>query len=171
MVLFVVMGVSGAGKTSLGAALAARLRCPFQEGDDLHPAANRTKMASGIPLTDEDRAPWLGRIADWINARPAGGHGVISCSVLKKAYRDRIIPDRRKAILVYIDGERERVRERLKYREGHFMPLKLLDSQYATLEPPGPDEHPVIVRTETPLDEQVRQVMAEARRRFPQLPA
>jgi gluconokinase len=137
--IVVMMGVSGSGKSSVGMALARRMGWPFAEGDDLHPTANRAKMAAGIPLTDEDRAPWLDRIADWVHAQ-AGAGGVVSCSALRRAYRDRLRqadPDLR---FVLIDPGRAELERRLGQRKGHFMPASLLDSQLATLERPGADE-------------------------------
>lgn len=140
------MGVSGCGKTTVGRRLAARLHWAFQEGDRLHPPANVAKMKSGQPLTDADRAPWLAAVAGAIDAwRRAGGHGVITCSALRRAYRRRIIGDREDVGLVYLQGSRDLIAGRLAARRGHFMPAGLLDSQLATLEPPGPEEHPITV--------------------------
>jgi gluconokinase len=145
-VIVVVMGVSGAGKSTVAALLAAALGCQFQEGDDLHPRENVEKMHSGIPLTDADRMPWLYKIADEIDGwRTRGECGVMTCSALKRSYRDIIIGDRSDVVLVYLKGSHELIRRRMIARHEHFMPVALLDSQFATLEEPTPDEHPIIV--------------------------
>lgn len=142
--VLVVMGVSGSGKTVVAEKLAERLHWPFQEGDALHPPANVAKMHAGTPLTDEDRWPWLDTIAAWIDARLAAGeNGIVTCSSLKRAYRDRIIGARPGVRLVYLYGSRDLLAARIGARRGHFMPASLLDSQLATLEPPTPDEHPI----------------------------
>ena len=143
--IVVVMGVSGSGKSTVAALLAAALGCQFQEGDDLHPPENVAKMRAGTPLTDADRMPWLHKIAEEIDGwRARGECGVLTCSALKRSYRDIIIGDRRDVVLVYLKGLRERIHQRMIARHGHFMPLALLDSQFATLEEPTPDEHPII---------------------------
>ena len=135
----VVMGVSGAGKSTIARRLAAELGWDFAEGDDLHPAANVIKMAAGEPLTDADRAPWLERVAGWIDAEIAAGrHGVITCSALKRAYRDRL--RRPQVVFVYLQVPRAELERRLAGRTGHYMPASLLDSQLDALEPPGEDE-------------------------------
>lgn len=146
--VIVMMGVSGSGKTSVGAALAARLGCGFEEGDTLHPAANIAKMRAGIPLDDADRAPWLDAVAAWIADRmAAGAGGVVACSALKRAYRDRLRRAGGAALrFVLIDPPPDVLRDRLGARTGHFMPASLLDSQLATLERPAPDEHALVVR-------------------------
>ena len=144
--IVVVMGVSGSGKSTVAALLAAALGCQFQEGDDLHPPENVEKMRSGTPLTDADRMPWLRKIAEEIDGwRARGECGVVTCSALKRSYRDIIIGDRRDVVLVYLKGSRELIHQRMVARHGHFMPVALLDSQFATLEEPTPDEHPIIV--------------------------
>ena len=145
-VVVVVMGVSGSGKSTVAALLAAALGCQFQEGDDLHPRANVEKMRSGTPLTDADRMPWLRKIAEEIDGwRARGECGVVTCSALKRSYRDIIIGDRHDVALVYMKGSRELIHQRMVARHEHFMPAALLDSQFATLEEPTPDEHPIIV--------------------------
>jgi gluconokinase len=142
----VVMGVSGSGKTTLAAMLAGRLGWPYRDADDFHPAANVLKMSSGRPLTDEDRAPWLAAIARWIDdQRAAGGHAIVACSALKRAYRDVLIGGRDDVRLVFLQGDRALVGARMAARRDHFMPTALLDSQFATLEAPTPDEQPVVV--------------------------
>ena len=144
--ILLVMGVSGAGKTSVGKALAQRLGWAFEEGDLLHPEANITKMRSGIPLTDADRAPWLAAVAAWIDERRRVGEpGVITCSALKRAYRRVVIGDRPEVRLVYLRGARDLIADRLARRSDHFMPPGLLESQFDTLEEPGPEENPLIV--------------------------
>jgi len=144
-IIVVVMGVSGSGKSTVAALLAAALGCQFQEGDDLHPPENVKKMRSGTPLTDADRMPWLRKIAGEIDGwRARGECGVLTCSALKRSYRDIIIGDRRDVVLVYLKGSRELIHQRMVARHGHFMPAELLDSQFATLEEPTPDEHPII---------------------------
>ena len=140
-VVLVLMGVSGCGKTTVGELLAQRLHWPYEEGDALHPPANVAKMHAGHPLDDADRAPWLAKVADWVDARlDAGECGVITCSSLKRSYRALI--DRRGAGVefVYLHGSRELIASRLAGRHGHFMPSTLLDSQFATLEEPAADE-------------------------------
>jgi len=145
-VIAVVMGVSGSGKTTVAALLAAALGCQFQEGDDLHPAENVEKMHGGTPLTDADRLPWLRKIAAEIDGwRACGESGVLTCSALKRTYRDIIVGDRAEVTLVYLKGSYDLIRRRMEARHEHFMPLTLLDSQFATLEEPTPDEHPVTV--------------------------
>jgi gluconokinase len=144
-VIVVVMGVSGSGKSTVAALLAAALGCQFQEGDDLHPRANVEKMRSGTPLTDADRVPWLRKIAEEIDGwRARGECGVVACSALKRSYRDIIIGDRHDVVLVYMKGSRELIHQRMVARHEHFMPVALLDSQFATLEEPTPDEHPIV---------------------------
>jgi gluconokinase len=142
----VVMGVSGSGKSTVGADLAVRLHGAYQEGDSLHPAANVDKMSHGIPLTDADRRPWLHAIAavidGWLARHEAG---VVTCSALKRAYRDILIGKRDGVTLVYLEGSHELIGQRMAARHGHFMPTALLDSQFATLEPPHPDEPHITV--------------------------
>lgn len=134
----VVMGVSGSGKTTLGRALAEGLAAPFQEGDDLHPPGNVARMAAGVPLTDADRAPWLDRVAAWLG----GGEGwrVATCSALKRSYRDRLRVEAPGLRFVWVDVPRGELARRITHRTGHYMPVTLLDSQIATLEPPAADE-------------------------------
>lgn len=142
--IVVMMGVSGSGKSSVGAALAERMGWPFEEGDDLHPPENRAKMSAGVPLTDADRAPWLDRIADWMHGRFGAG-GVVSCSALRRAYRDRLRDADPDVRFVLVDPGREELQRRLAARKGHFMPPALLDSQLATLERPDPDERVLVL--------------------------
>ena len=144
--IIVVMGVSGAGKSTVAAMLAGRLGWTYEDADWFHPQSNIEKMHSGQALTDEDRRPWLQKIAAWIAAtRDAGGHGVIACSALKRAYREILVSGHRDVRIVYLKGERELIARRFTLRHGHFMPVSLLDSQFATLEEPGKEEHPIVV--------------------------
>ena len=141
---YVIMGVTGSGKTTIGAALARALATPFLEGDELHPPANVQRMAQGVPLTDDDRRPWLLAIAQQLrDARRAGLGLVVTCSALKRSYRDllRSASGAGGALqFVHLTGDRDVIAERLAGRRGHFMPAALLDSQFATLEEPAPDE-------------------------------
>ncbi len=137
----VVMGVSGTGKTTIGTRLAHRLGWPFAEGDDFHSAANVAKMHAGQPLTDQDRWPWLQAIADWIGARErAGEGGVVTCSALKRSYRDLLRQGHPDVRFVCLVGSHDLLQARLSNRSGHFMPASLLQSQLDTLEPLQPDE-------------------------------
>jgi gluconokinase len=145
----IVMGVSGSGKSTIGGMLASRLHWEFEDADWFHPASNIEKMHQGIPLTDEDRWPWLDAVAAWIDAtRQSSGHGVIACSALKRRYRDVLIGDRDDVRLVYLRGEGALIARRIATRHEHFMPPKLLHSQFEALEEPGPDEHPIVVSIE-----------------------
>ncbi|HEX3804991.1 MAG TPA: gluconokinase [Solirubrobacteraceae bacterium] len=145
----IVMGVSGAGKSTVAANLSERLGWDLAEGDDLHPAANVAKMAAGLPLTDEDRKPWLAAVARWIDGELDGGRrGAITCSALKRSYRDQL---RRPGVLfVFLDVPRAELEQRLAHRAHHFMPASLLESQLAALEPPAPDEAAITVVAEDP---------------------
>jgi gluconokinase len=146
MTIAVMMGVSGSGKTTIARGVAKSLGWRLLEGDVFHPASNVAKMHAGTPLTDEDRWPWLRAIAYEIDAmRARGEQGVVACSALKRSYRDILIGDRTDVVLVYLQGSKALIAERMAARKGHFMPATLLDSQFATLEEPGPDEHPIVV--------------------------
>jgi gluconokinase len=144
--VIVVMGVSGCGKSTIASMLAHRLNWIFEEGDWFHPPSNVEKMHAGVPLTDEDRWPWLYGIAAWIDAtRRVGNHGTVACSALKRTYRDILAGERTDVRIVYLKGTRDLIARRLAARDGHFMPASLLDSQFAALEEPGPDEHAIVV--------------------------
>lgn len=162
--VIVVMGVASSGKTSLGERLAERLGWPFRDADSFHPPENVAKMSSAIPLTDEDRKPWLAAIAAWIDElRTRGDNGIVTCSALKKAYREVIVGDRPDVALVYLKGSRELIGQRMAARQHHFMPPALLDSQFATLEEPGADENPLVVQIEASKEALVEQVLRELR--------
>jgi gluconokinase/shikimate kinase len=140
-VVLVFMGVSGCGKTTVAAILAGRLGWRFEEGDALHPQSNIEKMEAGHPLTDDDRAPWLERVAEWVDERlDAQENGLITCSALKRSYRDVINRRGSGVVFVYLAGSKETIAARLAARHGHFMPSSLLDSQFADLEEPASDE-------------------------------
>jgi len=144
--ILLVMGVSGSGKTTVAKALAEQLGWRFQEGDALHPPENVAKMAAGTPLSDADRWPWLTAIAAVIDGwRAAGVSGIVTCSALKRAYRQVLVGDRADVRLVYLAGSKALIAGRMAARTGHFMPAALLDSQLATLEPPGAEEHPIVM--------------------------
>jgi len=160
----VVMGVSGSGKTTIAERLAAAEGWTLLEGDSFHPPANVAKMASGTPLTDADRWPWLRAIAAEIDAyRARGESAVVACSALRRAYRDVLIGERSDVRLVYLKGSRALIAERLRARKGHFMPPALLDSQFRTLEEPGADENPIAVEIGGTPDEIVRVIRESLR--------
>ena len=151
----VVMGVSASGKSSVGEALAARLGIPYVDADDLHPQSNVDKMAAGVPLTDDDRWPWLDAVA----ARLAEGPVVVACSALKRAYRDRLRASAPDTVFVHLTGDRRVLEERIADREGHFMPASLLQSQLDTLEDLGSDEAGFALDFAEPVDELVAQAV------------
>lgn len=143
--IVIVAGVSGSGKSTVGGLLAGRLGWPFTDGDCLHPAANVTQMASGVPLTDEDRLPWLHAIGEVMDRRIAAGQpGIVACSALKRTYRDLLLDGRPEARIVFLTIDRDVAALRLAARHGHFFDPRLLDSQFADLDPPEPDERAVV---------------------------
>ena len=142
----VLMGVSGCGKSTVGTELSRLLGWPFRDADSFHPPANIEKMSQSIPLTDDDRWPWLDAIAAWLDERVAKGQpGIVSCSALKRAYRARIRARREGVRLVYLLGSQDMIAARLAARTDHFMPPGLLASQFAALEEPGPEERALVV--------------------------
>jgi gluconokinase len=149
----VVMGVSGSGKSTIADRLGQRLNWTFEDGDRFHPASNVAKMSAGHPLTDEDRWPWLRAIANEIDrVCKSGQHAVIACSALKRAYRDVLVHGRNDVRIIYLKGTRDLIAKRLALRKDHFMPPGLLDSQFATLEPPDADENPITVSIDASVD-------------------
>jgi gluconokinase len=151
------MGVSGSGKSTVGAALAQRLRVPFADADDFHPPANVTKMTAGHALDDDDRQPWLEAIGEWLAAHP---DGVMTCSALKRAYRDTLRRHSPEAQFIHLHGDREVITRRQATRPGHFMPASLLDSQFATLEPLEEDERGFVVDVDQSVDQIVEAAVA-----------
>jgi gluconokinase len=162
--ILIAMGVSGAGKTRIGEMLAERLHCAFTDGDAFHSAANKEKMHHGIPLTDEDRWPWLKTIRAAIEEKQkAGETAVFTCSSLKRSYRDILRAGDKDVCFVYLKGSREVLAERLGHRTGHFFDPSLLESQLETLEEPGEDEAITVSIDLTPeriVDEVLKQVEA-----------
>lgn len=160
--ILVIMGVSGAGKTAVAEALVARLGWPFKEGDWLHPEANVAKMHAGVALTDADRQPWLEAVAAWIDERRTKHEpGIITCSALKRSYRNIIVGDRSEVRVIYLRGGHAVIAEHLAGRHGHFMPASLLRSQIDTLEEPGQDEDPIVVEIEHPIDRIVDEIIRQ----------
>jgi gluconokinase len=157
--LLTVMGVSGSGKTTVGAALAQRLRVPYADADDFHPPENVAKMSAGIPLDDSDRAPWLETIGAWLADHAASG-GVTSCSALRRRYRDVLRTGAPDQLFVHLDGTREVIARRVAGRPGHFMPVTLLDSQFATLEPLDDDENGLVLDLARSVDDLVTDYLA-----------
>lgn len=156
----VVMGVSGSGKSTVGAALAQRMRVPFADADDFHPAANIAKMSAGHALDDDDRFPWLESIGEWLAEHHDGG--VMSCSALKHEYRDQLRRHCADVVFLFLSGSAEVIRRRQASRPGHFMPAALLDSQFATLEPLGPDEAGIAIDVDQSIDAIVDEYVAQS---------
>lgn len=159
--IIVVMGVSSSGKSTVGAAVARRLHAPFLDGDGYHPPANVEKMRNGIPLTDKDRWPWLEALATALHtAADRKGVAVGACSALRRSYRDYLIKKAGEPILfVYLHGTREVIGERIAHRHHEYMPASLLDSQFATLEEPAPDENALTVEVTDPVETIAGQVV------------
>jgi len=160
--ILVVSGVSGSGKTTVGALIAGRLGWRFADADDFHPDANIEKMRSGVPLTDADRLPWLRAVAVWMDARIADGESaVVACSALKRSYRDLLREGHSDSVqIVFLDVPRAELERRLTSRHGHFFPERLLASQFATLERPTPDERVLIVPVTGDVGETADRVLA-----------
>ncbi|HXA59845.1 MAG TPA: gluconokinase [Streptosporangiaceae bacterium] len=154
--IIIVTGVSGSGKSTIGAMLAGRLGWEYAEADDFHSRANLEKMHAGHPLTDEDRWPWLKKIAAWIDEHH-DRNAVVTCSALKRSYRDLL--RRPETRLVYLDGSQELITQRLVARHGHFFPTALVESQFRDLEPPEPDEHALYVPIDEPATETVKKII------------
>ena len=157
----VVMGVSGSGKSTVGAALAQRLRVPFADADDFHPPASIAKMTAGVPLDDDDRHPWLETIGDWLAEHPAGG--VMSCSALKRTYRDQLRRHRPDVEFLHLSGSADVVARRQASRPGHFMPASLVNSQFERLEPLEPDEPGITIDVEQSVDSIVDEYVSRTR--------
>jgi beta-N-acetylhexosaminidase len=155
----VVMGVSGCGKTTIGALVAHELGVPFIDGDSLHPVENVAKMAAGIPLTDGDRWPWLATVGTELATAGAGGL-VLACSALRRSYRDAIRDKAPDAVFLHLHGSKDVLGARLEGRSGHFMPAALFDSQLATLEPLDADEAGFVIDISAPVDHIVTRSLA-----------
>ena len=156
--VLVVMGVSGTGKSTVAGILADRLGWELAEGDDLHPPENVAKMRAGTPLTDADRWPWLDKVGAWIRERAETGEpGIITCSALRRVYRDWLRGPG--VVFVHLAGSREEIAAQMSRRADHYMPLSLLDSQLATLEPLEPDEEAVVVGVDQSLEDEVNEIL------------
>ena len=154
----VVIGPSGSGKSTLGRTLAQALSLPFLEGDDYHPAANRAKMARGVPLDDRDRVPYLNALGQAIARQQHGC--VAACSALKRSHRERLRLYHPDLLFIWPRASRQELSHRMHDRPGHFMPPSLLESQLLAFEAPGPDENCIVLDAQSPLDDQVRAVVA-----------
>lgn len=158
--MVVIMGVAGSGKTTVGTLLSRHTGWAFVDADTLHPPENVAKMRAGIPLTDADRWPWLERVAAWIRERRAtGADGIVACSALKRAYRDFLRRADPKLYLVYLRGERTLIDARLGSRTHHFFPQSLVSSQFADLEEPQPDEHPITIYIGQPMPRIIEEIL------------
>ena len=161
--LYVVMGITGCGKSTVGEMLARKLGVEFVEGDDYHSRENVNRMAAGTPLTDEDRADWLRALANRIRVAKDSGSGIVlSCSALKKSYRDGLRAAAPEVRFIFLTGSRSLIEERIAARQGHFMPPSLIESQLATLEEPGHDEHAWLYEIQWSPDDIVTDIMARA---------
>lgn len=162
--VILLMGVAGSGKTTIGQRLARRLGWSFRDADSFHPQANIDKMTSGLPLTDDDRWPWLDAIAAWMDrCTETKQPGVVTCSALKYVYRTRLIGDRHEVRLVYLKGSRQLIAERMARRKNHFMPTTLLDSQFAALEEPRPSERALVVSVAMPPNRIIERIVSLCR--------
>lgn len=155
----VVMGVTGSGKTTVGTLLSERMQVPFADADDFHPESNKKKMAAGIPLNDDDRAPWLAILARWLDEHPSGC--VLACSALKRRYRDVLRRGGTDTCFLHLAGDPAVVTTRVANRKNHYMPVSLVQSQYDTLEPLEPDETGVVIDFDLPPDEIVERFLHE----------
>ncbi len=157
--VLIIMGVSGVGKSTIAEALAKKLGWQFQEGDALHPPSNVQKMHANIPLTDADREPWLAAIKHWIDARlEAHEPGIVTCSALKRKYRDFLVDGRPGVRILYLHSDERTIEDRISHRTGHFMPASMLASQLRTLEEPAQDEHPIVVEVAETVDRSVDEI-------------
>jgi gluconokinase len=158
--IVLVGGVSGSGKTTVGALLADRLHWPFADADGFHSAANIAKMRAGVPLTDSDRAPWLAAIIAWMDERIAAGESAVAgCSALKRSYRDQLLAGRPTAWLAFLEISRELAHARLAARHGHFFTVQLLDSQFAGLEPPQHEPRVLVLDAARPADQLAEEII------------
>jgi gluconokinase len=164
----IVMGVTGCGKTTVGALLAGRLGAVFLDGDDYHPPSNVAKMAKGTPLTDDDRWPWLDRLGDVVEEAVASqGRVVLACSALRQAYRARLAGAcKAPPLFVHLAGERDLIHQRMTARREHFMPVALLDSQIETLEPIQEGENAIVTPIDAPVDTMVSRILAELQHQY-----
>ena len=144
---YIIMGICGCGKTTVAQALQQHLHCPFAEGDDFHTQANRDKMGAGIPLNDDDRRPWLERLRDWMSEQAQHGahHTIVTCSALKRSYRDILRQAQGEVHFVHLSPPIEANRERMESRQGHYMKASMVDSQLAILEPLQSDELGIVI--------------------------
>ena len=158
--IVVVAGVAGSGKTTIGELLAGRLGCEFADGDSFHPPANVAKMQAGLPLTDDDRWPWLRAIVTWMDQEAAAGRSaVVACSALKRRYRDLLLSGSARPRMIFLVVPHDADAARLTGRQGHFFPAQLLDSQFADLEAPGPAEDPLVVSIDAAPEQVVQEII------------
>ena len=166
--IVIIMGVSGCGKSTIGKKLAQKLGCSFLEGDDFHPTENITKMKKGIPLTDQDRLPWLKKISEkCAHENNVGNNLVVACSALKKQYR-LILNNAHNYELVHLFGDLKTIKQRMSKRD-HFMPIKLIESQFETLEPPAEEEDAIATEINLPIEALVDKIALELTNRQPRL--